>query len=116
VALQPGANLITVTLLSGGKWTKAELTVRGAELQINAASIRSVLQVAPSSFLNETMFSADRLHWATVGGNGYVCVWDAHTGMLQRTFAGHAGAVWAVAFSPGGRLLVTGGEDGTVRI
>lgn len=33
-----------------------------------------------------------------------------------RQLAGHVGSVWAVAFSPDGRRLVTGGGDGTVRI
>jgi roadblock/LC7 domain-containing protein len=33
---------------------------------------------------------------------------------LARTLTGHAGLVWAVAFSPDGRLLATASADGTV--
>jgi WD40 repeat protein len=33
-----------------------------------------------------------------------------------RPFGGHAGAVWAVAVTPDGSDIITGGNDGTVRI
>ncbi len=33
-----------------------------------------------------------------------------------RTLVGHQGPVWSTAFSPNGQFLVSGGEDGTVRI
>ena len=31
-------------------------------------------------------------------------------------FAGHSGGVWSVAFSPGGDRIVSGGDDGTLRL
>src|SRR5262249_35047101 len=36
--------------------------------------------------------------------------------LLRKTLRGHAGAVRAAAFDPTGRHVVTGGDDGTVRI
>jgi hypothetical protein len=57
-------------------------------------------------------FSGDGLVVATGGERGEVCVWEAATGQLRRRFAGHRGAVDTLAFSPDGRLLVSGcGSD-----
>ena len=43
-------------------------------------------------------------------------LWDVSTGKNLHVLEGHEGFVNAVAFFPGGKLLVTGGEDGTIRV
>lgn len=47
--------------------------------------------------------------------DGYVQVWDPHTGALLRTLAQHDGVVQAIDTSSDSRLAVTGGEDQIVR-
>ncbi len=50
----------------------------------------------------------------SVGGDGLLRVWQLPVSP-PLTFDGHAEAVRSVALSPGGKLLVTGGDDKTLR-
>ncbi len=43
-------------------------------------------------------------------------LWDAATGACVATLPGHTQGVWAVAFSPDGKTMLTGAEGGTVRL
>jgi WD40 repeat protein/serine/threonine protein kinase len=61
------------------------------------------------------VFSGDGRRLASRRENA-VTVWDATTGREQLTLKGHAGAVRCVAFSPDGKLIATGSEDGAVKV
>jgi WD40 repeat protein len=43
-------------------------------------------------------------------------LWDIATGSMRATLSRQTGAVFALCFSPDGRLLATGERDGTVRV
>jgi WD40 repeat protein len=50
------------------------------------------------------------------GSDKTVRIWDAKTEREVYRFARHAASVTSVAFAPGGRMVVCGGLDKTVRV
>ena len=43
-------------------------------------------------------------------------VWDAASGQETLTLKGHTGAVRSVAFSPDGKRIASGSDDGTLKV
>ncbi|HPO09017.1 MAG TPA: WD40 repeat domain-containing protein, partial [bacterium] len=60
-------------------------------------------------------YSPDGKIVATCGGPG-TFLWDADTGEFLRSFPGHGGTVYSVAFSPDGSKLLTGSNDRTAKL
>ena len=62
-------------------------------------------------------FSPDGRTLAThASGEEVVRIWDAHTGRLVRTCAGHSGPVYRFVYSGDGHTVVTAGSDNTLRL
>lgn len=59
--------------------------------------------------------SPDTKTLATTGGNNQVTLWDLAGSQQPSGFSGHEAAVVTAMFSPNGRILATGSEDGTLR-
>lgn len=87
---------------------EGELTVRdvrtGRELRtMPAGGIASVVAYSPDGRL-----------LVSAGDGNAVALWEASTGKLARTLAGHTESLRAAAFTADGRLLATGDYEGTV--
>ena len=66
--------------------------------------------------IGRVAFSPDERHAAYVCGDT-IRLCDLKTGDELMTFRGHSGRIWALAFCPDGRRLVSGGvDDHTIRV
>jgi WD40 repeat protein len=69
-----------------------------------------------SSDLGDVAFSADGKTLAAEQKDGSIRLWEVATGEERGRFAGHEDGIRSLAFLKSDRLLVSGGEDGTVLV
>jgi WD40 repeat protein len=120
----------TFHLSPGERWLAARLATPGGPL-LRVWDLRSEAQVAPPTspgrFLHTSAFSADGTALAITGASwspyvpgphpepGRLIVWDLTTRSVRHQWD-VPGGVLTAAFSADGRVLVTDGFDGTVRV
>jgi hypothetical protein len=98
--------------VAGWTWRLGQVTVYDLAARRVRASWR-----AHATGIEGLAASADGRFVASVGEDGVVRVWSVADQTEVATLTGHQGPVYAVAFAPDGRRLVTGGaQDRTVRI
>jgi hypothetical protein len=62
-------------------------------------------------------YDLQRLPWARqVNGDRLLKLWDVNTGLEKCKFRGHTDEVTGVAFTPNGKLLLSGSASGTLRL
>jgi WD40 repeat protein len=66
--------------------------------------------------MEELVLNRDKSLLLTAGDDGVARVWDATTGALRLTLAGHEDVIWRARWSPDERRIATASNDGTARI
>lgn len=90
----------------------------GACLQTFIGHKSEVISVAMSPDGTRVLTGADRSYSGPdmSPDDNNAKLWDAATGECVGTLPGHKQGVWAVAFSPDGKTMITGAEGGSVRL
>ena len=105
-AFLPCGNILAID----NKWddfTVWEVTEKD-ETEIGQFTISNGLGRWTSTFSNYQI--------ALAGKSGIIYLWDLNHSKKPRTFTGHTGTIWGLAFSPDGKRLVSGSSDQTVRL
>jgi WD40 repeat protein len=76
---------------------------------------RNTVSFSADDYVTAAAFGPTSQFLATGNGRS-VSLWQPHTGQNLGTLHGHTGDVRSVAFSPNGKTLATGSNDGTVRL
>jgi cytochrome c len=115
--LPQGASPIVTELPAVATAPDGEIAAAGADGQVyflSASAERLGAVEALPSPLVALAISRDGMRIAAAGINGAVALIDRKARSIQRVFAGPGAPIWAVAFLPDGRTLLSGGGDPTI--
>jgi WD40 repeat protein len=101
LCLSPSANLI------GVGW--------GSGFQVFSLSPQKEL-FSFQGFCATAQFSPDGKHLAAQMSNQHVFLFEVPSGIVEARLAGHYSSVNSLCFSPDGKTLATGGNDGTIKL
>ena len=119
-----GEKLNSIDAFDGQVWSLAfspdgnNLAIAGREFEIGLLNVKTneYTSIPSGIFLITDMsYSADGNRLVTSSRYG-IHLWDMEKGRTAAAFIGHAGNVSSVKFNPMNGLVVSGGDDGTIRI
>jgi WD40 repeat protein/serine/threonine protein kinase len=115
IALSSDGNLIAVAV--DELTSKGRNQLKSALLVYSVSAARPLLSIPNPEYLAtwKQTFLPDRKRIAFASGEN-VYIWDLNTRREVALLKGHKNSVSAIAASPDGRRIATGGSDGTVRI
>jgi WD40 repeat protein len=105
----------SVVLMSAADVEKALASFgrAGQEVTTEPVQVSTTTTIVPGGHLMTVWgvaASPDGRWFATASHDQTVKLWDARSGRLERTLAGHKDLVWCAAFSPDSRHLASGGS------
>ena len=110
----PGYAWVTAVAYSpDGRWLAIGASYGG--LVVSRKTDRHSIFLDAEEKLWEAAFSPDS-HWLVATNESGATLWDLESGKTLRVLTGHRGHVIAVAVTPEGRRVVSGGDDGTLRV
>jgi WD40 repeat protein/tetratricopeptide (TPR) repeat protein/tRNA A-37 threonylcarbamoyl transferase component Bud32 len=86
---------------------------------VSGSEVMTINNAHGGGHVSSVAFSPDGRYVTSSGGRTYqgeVQVWEAATGKLVRTLAGHTGLVVGFAYSPDGQLIASASYDATVKL
>ncbi|MGH9769307.1 MAG: WD40 repeat domain-containing protein, partial [Blastocatellia bacterium] len=114
------ANMVSVRFSPDGEWLvtgEDQGAVRlweTASLQVKSIIGRHAARVRSVAFSPDC--SPGNCEVAAAGEDQIITLWDANRPNTATRIGSHASPVYAIAFSPGGKQLVSGAHDRSVRV
>ena len=102
----------------------SHLLIRGADLQgvemqdtnLSGATLQDTVFTETFDVITTVAISPNGRYWAAASKRGELHVWREAGRTLHRIWQAHTDQIWTIAFGPDERTLVTGGQDGMIKL
>ena len=112
VSSSPDGKIIAIVDGHGSDVSLFDISRR---LQIRNLAGHVSLESCGGGTISDVRFSSNGQTIVTASGvDGTAIIWNSSTGEQLKTFSGHTGGISSVAFSPDGKTLASGSNDGTI--